>query len=186
MLKNRKIQLVTFLSGLVSFLPELVTFALLAVLVTSCGSSRHAVTSIETHDSTKVEVRMERIEHIDTIYVELPRQVERIVTQDTTSRLENDYAVSEARVEAGMLHHTLETKAAKIPILSKSTIEKKDSVTTNSKSEVEKEKVYIEKELTAWQRFRLRGFWILAAAVAAIGFWKFRRPILGLLKKLIS
>lgn len=183
-----KIQLVTFLSGLVSFLPELVTFALLAMLVTSCGSSRHAVTSIETHDSTKVEVRTERIEHIDTIYVELPRQVERIVTQDTTSRLENDYAVSEARVEAGMLHHTLETKAAKIPVLSKSTIEKKDSVTTTSKAKVEKEKekVYIEKELTAWQRFRLNGFWILAAAVAAIGFWKFRRPILGLLTKLIS
>lgn len=178
-MKKMKIQLVAFLS-------ELVAFALLAVLVTYCGSSRHAVTSIETHDSTKVEVRTERIEHIDTIYVELLRQVERIVTQDTTSRLENDYAVSEARIEAGMLHHTLETKAAKIPILSKSTIEKKDSVTTNSKSEVEKEKVYIEKELTAWQRFRLRGFWILSAAVAAIGFWKFRRPILGLLKKLIS
>lgn len=178
-MKTKKIQLVSFLS-------ELVAFALFALLVTSCGSSRHAVTSIETHDSTKVEVRTERIEHIDTIYVELPRQVERIVTQDTTSRLENDYAVSEARVEVGMLHHTLETKAAKIPILSKSTIEKKDSVTTNSKSEVEKEKVYIEKELTAWQRFRLRGFWILAAIVAAIWFWKFRRPILGLLTKLIS
>ena len=156
------------------------TFALLAVLVTSCGSSRHAVTSIETHDSTKVEVRTERIEHIDTIYVELPRQVERIVTQDTTSRLENDYAVSEARVEAGMLHHTLETKAAKIPVLSKSTIEKKDSVTTNSKSEVEKEKVYIEKELTAWQRFRLRGFWILAAIIGGYLVWRNRRRLLSL------
>lgn len=165
---------------------QLMALTLFAVLVTSCGSSRHAATSIETHDSTKVEVRTERIEHIDTVYIELPRQVERIVTQDTTSHLENDYAVSEARVEAGMLHHTLETKAAKIPVPIKSTIEKRDSVTTNSKNEVEKEKVYIEKELTAWQRFRLRGFWILAAIVAAIGFWKFRRPILGLLTKLIS
>lgn len=173
MLKNRKIQLVSFLS-------ELVSFALLAVLVTSCGSSRHAVTSIETHDSTKVEVRTERIEHIDTIYVELPRQVERIVTQDTTSRLENDYAVSEARIEAGMLHHTLETKAAKIPVPVKSTIEKKDSVTTNSKSEVEKEKVYIEKELTAWQKFRLDGFWILAAIVGGYFVWKNRRGLLSL------
>nr|DAH35249.1 MAG TPA: periplasmic binding protein [Caudoviricetes sp.] len=172
-MKTMKIQLVTFLSGLV-------TFVLLAVLVTSCGSSRHAVTSIETHDSTKVEVRTERIEHIDTIYVELPRQVERIVTQDTTSRLENDYAVSEARVEAGMLHHTLETKAAKIPVLSKSTIEKKDSVTTNSKSEVEKEKFYIEKELTAWQKFRLRGFWILAAIIGGYLVWRNRRRLLSL------
>lgn len=165
---------------------KLIIIVFIASLLTSCGSSRHAATSIETHDSTKVEVRTERIEHIDTVYIELPRQVERIVTQDTTSRLENDYAVSEARVEAGMLHHTLETKDAKIPVPVKSTIEKKDSVTTISKAKAEKEKVYIEKELTAWQRFRLNGFWVLAAAVAAIGFWKFRRPILGLLTKLIS
>ena len=163
---------------------QLVVF--LAVLLTSCGSSRHAATSVETHDSTKVEVRTERIEHIDTVYIELPRQVERIVTQDTTSRLENDYAVSEARVEAGMLHHTLETKAAKVPVPAKATIEKMYGITTISKAKAEKEKVYIEKELTAWQRFRLNGFWVLAAAVAAIGFWKFRRPILGLLTKLIS
>lgn len=160
----RKIQLVTFL----------------AVLLTSCGSSRHAATSIETHDSTKVEVRTERIEHIDTIYVELPRQVERIVTQDTTSRLENDYAVSEARVEAGMLHHTLETKEAKIPVPVKSTIEKKDSITTNSKTEVEKEKVYIEKELTAWQRFKMNGFWILVAVIGGYLVWKNRRRLLSL------
>lgn len=165
---------------------KLIIIVFIASLLTSCGSSRHAATSIETHDSTKVEVRTERIEHIDTVYIELPRQVERIVTQDTTSRLENDYAVSEARVEAGMLHHTLETKAAKVPVPAKATIEKMYGITTISKAKAEKEKVYIEKELTAWQRFRLNGFWVLAAAVAAIGFWKFRRPILGLLTKLIS
>lgn len=165
---------------------KLIIIFFIASLLTSCGSSRHAATSIETHDSTKVEVRTERIEHIDTVYVELPRQVERIVTQDTTSRLENDYAVSEARVEAGMLHHTLETKAAKIPVPVKTTIEKKDSITTNSKSEVEKEKVYIEKELTAWQRFRLRGFWILVAMVGGFVVWKYRKILLRLLAKLIS
>ena len=164
---------------------KLIIIVFIASLLTSCGSSRHAATSVETHDSTKVEVRTEHIEHIDTVYVELPRQVERIVTQDTTSRLENDYAVSEARVEAGMLHHTLETKATKIPVPVKSTIEKKDSITTNSKSEVEKEKVYIEKELTAWQRFRLRGFWILAAIVAGYIVWKFRRPLFRALTKMV-
>lgn len=155
--------------------------AFLAVLLTSCGSSRHAATSIETHDSTKVEVRTERIEHIDTVYIELPRQVERIVTQDTTSRLENDYAVSEARVEAGMLHHTLETKAAKVPVPAKATIEKMYGLTTISKAKVEKEKVYIEKELTAWQRFRLRGFWALLAAMACWIAWKNKARILALI-----
>ena len=155
--------------------------AIFAVLLTSCGSSRHAATSIETHDSTKVEVRTERIEHIDTVYIELPRQVERIVTQDTTSRLENDYAVSEARVEAGMLHHTLETKAAKVPVPAKATIEKMYGITTVSKAKVEKEKVYIEKELTAWQRFRLRGFWALLAAIACWIAWKNKERILALI-----
>ena len=160
---------------------KLIIIVFIASLLTSCGSSRHAATSVETHDSTKVEVRTEHIEHIDTVYVELPRQVERIVTQDTTSRLENDYAVSEARVEAGKLHHMLETKAAKIPVPVKSTIEKKDSITTTSKAEVEKEKVYIEKELTAWQRFRLRGFWALLAAIACWIVWKNKARILALI-----
>ena len=164
---------------------KLIIIVFIAILLTSCGSSRHAATSIETHDSTKVEVRTKSIEHIDTVYVELPRQVERIVTQDTTSRLENDYAVSEARVEAGMLHHTLETKAAKIPVPVKTTIEKKDSITTTSKAEVEKEKVYIEKELTAWQRFRLRGFWILAAIIGGYIVWKFRKPLFRALTKMV-
>ena len=165
---------------------KLIIIVFIASLLTSCGSSRHAATSVETHDSTKVEVRTEHIEHIDTVYVELPRQVERIVTQDTTSRLENDYAVSEARVEAGMLHHTLETKAAKVPVPAKATIEKMYGVTTISKAEVEKEKVYIEKELTAWQRFRLRGFWILAAMVGGFVVWKYRKILLRLLTKSIS
>ena len=165
---------------------RLMALAIFDVLVASCGSSRHAATSIETHDSTKVEVRMERIEHIDTVYIELPRQVERIVTQDTTSHLENDYAVSEARVEAGMLHHTLEPKAAKVPVPAKATIEKMYGVTTISKAKAEKEKVYIEKELTAWQRFRLNGFWVLAAMVGGFVVWKYRKILLRLLAKLIS
>lgn len=160
---------------------KLIIIVFIASLLTSCGSSRHATTSIETHDSTKVEVRTERIEHIDTVYIELPRQVERIVTQDTTSRLENDYAVSEARVEAGMLHHTLETKAAKVPVPAKATIEKMYGITTVSKAKVEKEKVYIEKELTAWQRFRLRGFWALLAAIACWIAWKNKARILALI-----
>lgn len=57
---------------------------------------------------------------------------------------------------------------------------KVDSVYIDREREVK-----VEKELTAWQRFRLDGFWILAAVVAAIAFWKFRRPILHLLTRLI-
>ena len=46
--------------------------------------------------------------------------------------------------------------------------------------------VKVEKELTAWQRFRLRGFWILVAMVGGFVVWKYRKILLRLLAKLIS
>ena len=167
---------------------RLMALAIFAVLVASCGSSRHAVTSIETHDSTKVEVRTELIETIDTVYVELPKQSEKVTVKDTSSHLENDLAVSDASIDAlGFLHHSLKTKPrGRLPVPSKKTKERRDSIVYRDKYVYIEKPVYVEAELNAWQRFRLRGFWVLAAAVAAIGFWKFRRPILGLLTKLIS
>lgn len=168
-MKTMKIQLVTFL-------PELVTFALLALLVASCGSSRHAVTSIETHDSTKVEVRTERIETIDTVYVELPRQSETVAVKDTSSHLENDVAVSDASVDAlGFLHHSLKTKPrGRLPVPSKSTKERRDSIVYRNKYVYIEKPVYVEAELNAWQKFRLRGFWILAAMVVGYVVWNLR------------
>lgn len=159
-----------------TFLPELVTFALLALLVASCGSSRHAVTSIETHDSTKVEVRTERIETIDTVYVELPRQSETVAVKDTSSHLENDVAVSDASVDAlGFLHHSLKTKPrGRLPVPSKSTKERRDSIVYRNKYVYIEKPVYVEAELNAWQKFRLRGFWILAAMVVGYVVWNLR------------
>ena len=167
---------------------KLIIIVFIASLLTSCGSSRHAATSIETHDSTKVEVRTELIETIDTVYVELPKQSEKVAVKDTSSHLENDLAVSDASIDAlGFLHHSLKTKPrGRLPVPSKKTKERRDSIVYRDKYVYIEKPVYVEAELNAWQRFRLRGFWVLAAAVAAIGFWKFRRPILGLLTKLIS
>ena len=155
------------------------------LMLASCGTQRKALDT-ETRDSTRVVVRTERVETIDTVYVELPRQVERILTQDTTSRLENDYAVSEARVEAGMLHHTLETKITKIPLPVKNTQERRDSSSYMSKSEHKKEIefVTVEKPLTAWQKFRLNGFWILVAIIVGYVAWKNKKKLLALILKL--
>ena len=174
-MKRIKIQLVAFLS-------ELVTFALLAVLVTSCGSSRHAVTSIETHDSTKVEVRTELIETIDTVYVELPKQSEKVAVKDTSSHLENDLAVSDASIDAlGYLHHSLKTKPrGRLPVPSKNTKERRDSIVYRNKYVYIEKPVYVEAELNAWQKFRLDGFWILAAIVVGYLVWKNRRGLLSL------
>lgn len=157
-----------------------------AFLAVSCGTQRKALDT-EIRDSTRVVVRTERIETIDTVYVELPKQSETVAVKDTSSHLENDVAVSDASVDAlGFLHHSLKTKPRSIPVLSKNTKERRDSIVYRDKNVYVEKPVYVEAKLNAWQRFRLNGFWILAAIVAAIGFWKFRRPILGLFAKLIS
>lgn len=156
------------------------------LMLGSCGTQRKAQDT-EIRDSTRVVVRTERIETIDTVYVELPKQSETVAVKDTSSHLENDVAESDASVDAlGFLHHSLKTKPRSIPVPSKNTKERRDSIVYRDKNVYIEKPVYVEAKLTAWQHFRLDGFWILAAIVAAIGFWKFRRPILGLFAKLIS
>lgn len=89
-------------------------FAFLLSMVLCAGAcSPRVLPPAEHRDSVRVEYR----ERIDTLLVELEveREVERVVVRDTASRLENTYAVSEARVDAlGFLHHSLETKPQKI------------------------------------------------------------------------
>ena len=162
---------------------QLVALAIFAVLVASCGSSRHAAISIETHDSTKVEVRTELIETIDTVYVELPKQSEKGAVKDTSSHLENDLAVSDASIDAlGFLHHSLKTKPrGRLPVPSKKTKERRDRIDYRDKYVYIEKPVYVEAKLNAWQRFKMRGFWALLAAMACWIAWKNKARILALI-----
>lgn len=146
-----------------------------AFLAVSCGAQRKAIDT-ETRDSTRVVVRTERIESIDTVYVELPRQSETVAVKDSSSHLENDVAVSDASVDAlGFLHHSLKTKPrGRLPVPSKNTKERKDSIVYRNKYVYIEKPVYVEAELNAWQKFRLRGFWILAAMVVGYVVWNLR------------
>ena len=101
-----------------------------------------------------MEVRYETLTVHDTAYVELPVIVEKVATLDTTSTLENTYAKSEAVVTGGILRHSLETKPVSIPVKVKTKTVYKDSLVYRDR--VVREDVYIEKELTWWQRFRLK------------------------------
>lgn len=53
-------------------------------------------------------------------------------------------------------------------------------VLTQIKTQREQVPVTIEKPLTPWQRFRLRAFWWLAAALLAVGAWRGRKQIVKL------
>lgn len=157
-----------------------------AFLAVSCGAQRKAIDT-QTRDSTRVVVKTERIETIDTMYVELPRQSETVAVKDSSSHLENDVAVSDASVDAnGYLHHSLKTKPRSIPVPSKNTKETRDSIVYRNKYVYIEKPVYVEAELNAWQKFMLRGFWVLAAMVGGYVVWKYRKHLFRALTKLVA
>ena len=128
-------------------------FSLLLLLVaaSACGAVRPLA---NTADSTRVEVRTERVFIHDTAYVELPVIVEKIQTLDTASVLENQFAKSEAIVTAGILQHSLETKPVQLPVPVEKEIVYRDSIVF--RDWVIKEEVEVEKPLTFWQQFKMR------------------------------
>ena len=139
--------------------------ALLAftLLLAACGTARPVLES----DSTRVEVKTVVEKVIDTAYVELPLIVEKVATLDTASVLENKYAKSEAVVSGGVLTHSLATKPVREPVKVEKEIVYRDSLVYRDR--VVKEDIYIEKELTFWQKFRLKlGSWALVLIVIAI------------------
>jgi hypothetical protein len=129
-------------------------------------------------DSVRVEVH-ERLIH-DTVSFEVPVIIEKNVTRDTASHLENDWAKSDASLIDGFLEHTLETKGrtvyvpVKVPVHDTLWREKSAQETIITRE--------VEKPLTWWQRARLRAFWWLLAGLVACLFWIFRKPMLRILK----
>ena len=97
----------------------------------SCGTVRQTCPFSQS-DSTRVEVKTQTVTKTDTVTVELPVIMERNVTLDTLSRLENAYAKSEAKVTNGFLHHSLVYR---------------DRIITRT--------VEAERKLTWWQKARM-------------------------------
>ena len=140
----------------------LVIFSALCV---ACSTARQAAPS----EHLNTEVRIETIYKIDTVYVEIPRIVERIITKDTLSVLENDYARSEASVSEGFLSHSLETKPVQQPVEIQKEIVYRDSIVF--KDRIITERVEVEKPLTRWQNFKMKtGGFALGLLVIAIVF----------------
>ena len=113
----------------------------------------------------------ERVEYItDTIKVAIPYERE-VATRDTSSHLENAYAMSDAAIlPDGRLFHTLETR----PQLRSFTIQKpvlrRDSVVyRNFYREVE---VEVKAELTKLQQFQINGFWLMLLLFLIILFFR--------------
>lgn len=90
------------------FMPYLAAvIATLFILLGISGCSTVKYVPMQTE--TKVVVRDSIIHIVDTVTVEVPKEViKEIVPQDTVSVLKTSLAKSEAKIEKGQLHHSLE------------------------------------------------------------------------------
>ena len=152
--------------------------ALILIMCLSCGTTKPVPSpTIEYRDTV---IYRDRVIH-DTTTFEVPVEVEKIVTRDTASHLENSWAKSDAMVSEGFLHHSLESipQVIKVPY----TVEVKDTVIIHEESTQEPPQIVeVEKELSWWQRFEIGAFWWLVV-IALIGW---RREIVALIKNIIK
>ena len=135
--------------GIVKANVILLAFVLLAILgQLFVGCSPRITPPAEIRDSVRVEIR-ERPVH-DTAYVDVPLIKEVNVTRDTSSHLENEYAMSDASISNGTLRHSLETRPHKIaaPV----TITVHDTLTVEKKAETIIKEVNV---LSKWQGFQI-------------------------------
>ena len=136
---------------------------LLSAVCVACATSRQAAPS----EKILVETRIETVYKTDTVYLEVPKIVEKIVTADTVSVLENEYAKSEASVSEGLLAHSLETKPVKQPVEVQTQVVYRDSVIV--KDNIIVQTVEVEKPLTGWQSFKMAmGGWMLGIIIFMI------------------
>ena len=150
----------------------------LSLVLTCCSPCKHLVNS--DRDSTHVEVR-EIVKIVrDTSYIEVPREAERITTPDSTSHLENEFAQSDARINHdGSLFHSLETKPQRKPVPVDKEIIYRDSIAYRDR-EVERI-VQVERKLSKWEQFQMKGFWIaLSIVIVFVG-----RKLLPLIRRFI-
>lgn len=117
---------------------------------------------IQYRDSVRVEVR-ERVVR-DTAYYTIVGDSQSVTTQDTTSTLRNAYAVSNAAIRGGNLHHDLRTfpQLISIPV----GIEVSDTLIFHEKTEVQR--VEVERTPTKWEGFIAVCGYILLVLVVGV------------------
>ena len=120
---------------------------------------------------TKIEKEVEyrdREVH-DTATVEIPIEVERIVTRDTTSHLENSFAKSDAVVSGGYLHHSLESipQIIRVPVV----VHVTDTIYREKEAVETIKEVKVEKPLSWSQKAKIGAFPWLVIGFLGLLIW---------------
>lgn len=164
-----------------------IIITLLLILI-GCGARRKTLPSQSEvrRDSVYTKVVERTVYKRDTVRIHVPQQVAVAQVKDSTSRLENDWAVSTAHVyRDGTLRHSLETKAGPRPIETETPIIYRDSIVFRDRDVQKVEVREVEKPLGKWQKRQIAGFWVLAVAVLGYVGVKTRRVWLPLVRRLI-
>lgn len=153
---------------------------LIALLLTACGTPKKLTTTQQ--DSTRIEIRETVIYVPDTVFVEIPSQTAERTTQDSTSHLENDYALSDARINPdGSLYHDLKTKPQEKPVPIEKPVERKDSIIYRTQYIDREVTVEVERELSWWEKTQIYGFWGLVVILLIV----YRKKIFALARRFI-
>ena len=153
---------------------------LIALLLTACGTPKKLTTTQQ--DSTRIEIRETVIYVPDTVFVEIPAQTAERTTQDSTSHLENDYALSDARINPdGSLYHDLKTKPQEKPVPIETPVERKDSIIYRTQYIDREVTVEVERELSWWEKTQIYGFWGLVVILLIV----YRKKIFALARRFI-
>lgn len=157
--------------------------ACMAIMLSACRTTKvlsPPPVILNNTDSLRVEY-IERV-RIDTVRVEIPmpKESDRQTVRDSTSHLETSLATSDAWINPdGSLGHLLYNKEGvfSADVLVPST-ERQQTSASASVREVPvpyPEPVYIERDFTKWESFRLKAFWYLVVGLGISGFWIFRK-----------
>lgn len=155
---------------------SLIPFTLAMLLFSSCRPGQQLVV-VEARDSVRVEERVREVKVTDTLFVEVPHQAAERTTADSTSHLENDYALSDARIMAdGTLFHSLETKPRTDTLTQELSIQAKDSIIYREK--VVPQPVPIEKPIGWFTQLRLWLGNVMLALISGAVAWAAARLVL--------
>ena len=151
-------------------------FIAIVLLCSSCRTGRQVVV-VEARDSVRVVERVREVRVVDTVLVEVPPQREVVTVRDSSSHLENDYALSDARILAdGSLFHTLETKPRTDTLAREVGVQVRDSIVYRDK--VVPQVVSVEKELNWFAQLRLWLGNVMLVLIAGAVVWAAARLVL--------
>lgn len=176
--------------GCGSMLVHLMIFALVLLFVGCCPCRKVVNTSTGSeNDSTFVEHHKETITVYvhDTTWVQLKDEQKKTTTRDTTSHLENSYAVSDAAILAdGSLFHSLSSKPVSIPV----EYDRPETTTTETHQEyhghqaetIKTAIIEVERSYTWWDKTRFYTLYVILGALVLYLCIKYKSIIINLIK----